>query len=196
MSFQYTPTRVSREDIVEWSVFTFIKNGLIQAEIPIPAQVDFKEAFNTNLFEGEIDKSWIAPGFHMGDGGKLFEMGSNLRRQEYTFEYWIIGLNATQGRNLAHIIKQLVDANLVIPILDITQPEPFPVIGALESAEEPSTVKREIVGQPEPWQQHLYCAYVKVVDFYYDSASGPMFSGYDGGTPWAGPLGEIDGGMP
>ena len=173
MSFQ--PSRVTREDIVEFSVLTYIQSGLVALGIPIPAEVDFKESFNTNLFNSEIDKTWIAPGFHQNDGGRLFELGSNLRRKTYDFEYWIIGLNATQGRNLANLIDQLVTTNLIIPILDLTQPQPYPLLGALLAAEEPSKVERAVVGNPEPWQQHLYCAHIKVMDEFY-APSSPLTS--------------------
>lgn len=169
MSFPttFTPSRVTREDIVEWSVFNYIKTGLAALGVPSPSMVDYIESFNTNLFEKEIDKSYIAAGFHMNDGGHLFELGSNLRRKIYTFEYWIIGLNATQGRNLAHLVSQIVESNLIIPIQDITKTAPYPTLGALEAAEEPSKVERQVVGNPEPWQEHLYCAHVRVMDEYY-----------------------------
>lgn len=164
MSFQ--ASRVVREDIVEASVFLFIQAGIAARGFPAN-MIGYKESFNTNLFESTIDKSWIAPGFHMNDGGHLWEIGSNLRRKVYTFEYWVIGLNAAQGKNLAHAVSEIVETQLIIPLLDITQPMPYPVIGSLESAENPASVTRAMAPDPLPWQQHLYTAHIPVLDFYY-----------------------------
>jgi hypothetical protein len=163
MSFQ--STRVTREDLVESSVFAFIKAGLEARGFP-DGQIEYLEAFQTTLFEGEVTKSYVAAGFHMNDGGMLFELGSTLRKKVYTFEYWIIGLNYAQGKNLAHAVSEIVEGALIIPLLDFTQPG-HPVIAALESAEHPAKVERSVVGNPMPWQQHLYCAHVPVLDYYY-----------------------------
>lgn len=195
MSYQIS--RVVREDLVESSVFAFIKAGLETRNFP-DDMIGYKESFQTNLFEGPLDKSYIAAGFHMNDGGVLWELGSNLRKKVYTFEYWVIGKTYDQGKNLAHAIGEIVEGSLIIPLLDFTQQGPdYPIIDALLSAEYPARVERSIVGNPMPWQQFLYCVHIPVQDFYYDTAGGPMIQGYDGGTPGSpGPIGDIDGGSP
>lgn len=164
MSVPYNPDRISRQDLVEQSVLYYIQNGLSGLGIT----PGYLEAFNTNLFENEaLDKSYIAEGFNSTDGGRLWELGSNLRRTLYNLEYWIIGLNYSEGRNLANQVRGLVEQNLIIPILDFTQPQPYPVIDALESAEHPAKVERAVVGNPLPWQQYLWQVCVPVLDFDY-----------------------------
>lgn len=165
MSVAFDPTRVSREDLIESSVLKFVQDGLAAVGLGTD-KIGYKESFNTDLFEGEIDRSYIAAGFHMNDGGRLWELGGTLRRKVYTFEYWVIGLNYEQGKNLAHQVGLIIEGDLIIPILDFTQPG-APVIDALESAEHPAKVERAIVGNPEPWQQYLYTVNIPVLDFYY-----------------------------
>lgn len=166
MNVPYEPERISREKLIEMSVLKYVQDGLATMGLGTD-KITYLESFNTNIFDAEIEKTYIAAGFHANDGGRLWELGSNLRRKCWTFEYWIIGLNYEQGENLANQVSLVVETDLLIPILDFTEPQPYPVIGALESAEEPAKVMRAIVGDPMPWQRFLYTVTIPVLDFYY-----------------------------
>lgn len=164
----FNADRVTREQMVAWSVFDYIKAALHARGFP-DDQIEYLQSFQSNLFGREegIDKVYVAAGFHADDGGKSIEMGSNLRRKCYSMEYWILGPTTVQAQSIKNAIQEAVEAVEVIPLLDYAQQPDPPVIDQLWMDEEPAKSERVAVPDPAPWQENLYLVTVRVMDDYY-----------------------------
>lgn len=193
MSFM--STRVTREQIVSWATFAFIKAALEERGFP-DDQIEYRQSFQSNMLgdEDTADHVIIAAGFHADDGGRLLELGSNLRRKTYQLEYWVVAPTAGMGDAMKNAIAEACEASDVIPLYDYTQTVDAPVIGFLWMDENPARGERVAVPDPAPWQENLYLVNVRVTDDYYPDWSAG--SGIDGGLPAGGQSDDIDGGGP
>lgn len=214
MSFM--SARVTREQLVSWAAFAFIKAALQARGFP-DDQIEYKQSFQSNLLgdEDTADHVIIAAGFHADDGGHLLELGSTLRRKTYQLEYWVVAPTPGMGDAIKNAIAEACEAQDVIPLYDYSQGvHGPPVIGFLWMDENPARAERVAVPDPAPWQENLYLVNVRVTDDYYPAmplgASDPEGSvdgggpgsddnpdlGIDGGLPPGGQLDELDGGGP
>lgn len=157
---------ISREDLVAQSVTDFARAGLLARGYP-PTAVAWVEAFNgaIELPDGQshLDRTTIAVGYGFDQGAEQAEIGSSLRTRLYTFEFFVLGKEQPWGRNVSSTLKLLLDCD-TIPLLDYRDPAQ-PEIDRL--IVEATTSEREAVPDPEPWQEDLWLAQVKVTDEYY-----------------------------
>jgi hypothetical protein len=156
---------ISREDIVEQSVFDFAKAALTGYGY-LPAHVEMRESFPYGLDDAQFTRTIIAAGFNFDDGGAQAELGSDLKRRLYTIEFFVFGTTATWGRNVANVLKSVLDAEGRIPLRDVEQAG-APVIDWLLVNDEPGPrVERQVVVDPEPWQHFVWTTTVGVLDEY------------------------------
>lgn len=161
---------ITREDYVEQSVQTFAKNELFDARSYPREQIEFLESFDDNMFEAQEEprKNYIAAGYDFDDNGRSAELGSDLIRRQYTFEFFVIGISSVWGKNLAQAIKFAIERDGLIPLLDIADTEAapdWPVIDQLVLVG--VSANRVIVQDPAPWQRHIWVTRVQVEDEYH-----------------------------
>jgi hypothetical protein len=161
---------ITREDYVEQSVQTYAKRQLFDVRGYPEEQIDWLDSFDDNMFTAthEPSKNYVASGFDFDDGGRAGELGSDLIRRLYTFEFFIIGLSSQWAKNLAQAIKFGIENDGVIPILDIADADAapdWPQIDALIL--EDVTANRVMVQDPAPWQRHIWVTRCRVWDEYY-----------------------------
>jgi hypothetical protein len=153
---------ITREDLISQSVMDHAVAGVAARGYP-PTQVAFLESFPYTLV-GQLEKNLIAAGFDFDDGGEQAELGSALKRRLYTIEFFIFGMTATYARNLAHVLKFVLEGDGRIPLKDIGQPG-SPIIDYL--IVEAVSVQHQIVADPEPFQEFVYTTTLRIYDEYY-----------------------------
>lgn len=157
-------SHITREDLVEQSVTDWLRHQMFTVRGYPSARVELVGAFDESKFDGPLDKNYLAIGFNFDDGGVLAELGSDLLRRTYTIEVWVIGLSATEGRNLANAVRDSMEQEGTVPLKDITQPS-TPIIDYL--IVDPVRVQRQPVPEPTPWQEFLWIVTVPVEDEYH-----------------------------
>lgn len=161
---------ITREDQIEQSVQNFVKAALTTNGYDSTV-VTVRDAFPTDDERAtEMTKTQVALGFNFDDGGKSMELGSDLTLRVYTIEFWVFGLTSRLGRNVANVIKAVLeDSGYLIPLQDVGV-SGHPVIDQLVISENRGiTVARQINHNPRPWDLNVWTTIVKVEDTYFPS---------------------------
>lgn len=156
---------ISREDMVTQSVQTYARHQIFDVRGYSPTKVEFRESFNFQMTDA-FERNLIAFGFNFDDDGEQAEMGSSLKRRLYTIEFFIFGLTNTYARNLANVLKFALEGEGVIPLLDISQTPPVEIDALVV---EGVSAERQIVHDPEPWQEFVWTTHLRVEDTYFAS---------------------------
>lgn len=153
---------ITREDLVSQSVMNFARTGMY-ARGYTPAVVEFIESFPYTR-EGPLTRNLIAAGFDFDDGGTQAELGSDLRIRLYTIEFFVFGLTNTYARNIANALKFTLDADDGrVPLIDIADPG-LPIVDYL--LVDSCSAERQVIPDPEPWQQFCFTTTLRVHDEY------------------------------
>lgn len=163
---------ITREDQVEQSVSDFVRAGLVAAGYD-EAQVILRDSFpGADERAKPLEKTTVAIGFNFDDGGRHIELGSDLTLRVYTIEFWTFGVTATFGRNVANVIRAVIEqGDYLIPLLAIEQVAK-PVIDQLVIQDERGvSVTRQIASDPRLWDRFVWTTTVKVEDTYMPTAA-------------------------
>jgi len=153
-------TRITRELQVKESVNKYAKDGLIARGYP-QDDWEFVESYPYGLVK--LDKNIVAAGFTFDDGGKNFELGSNLKERKYTIEFFVFGQTLTYAESLANAIKFTLEQDFTIPLLDITVAPPTQVdVMYVDQVH----ARRQPLPDPEPASEFVYYVFVEVTDYY------------------------------
>jgi hypothetical protein len=154
---------IQRADKVEQSVQDYVRAKLFDVLGYPEGQVEILDAWDSERFEGGLDKNYIAMGFNFDDGGKEGETGSTLVRKLVTIEFFVVAKNNTWGRNLKSAIVTALEQDRVVPLKDIGEPGQ-PVIDALPVI----TVSGEHqpIANPKPWQRFIWTVHLRLEDEY------------------------------
>lgn len=152
---------VTREDMIDQSVTDYVRAGLQSRGYDEP-DVKIVEAFPYTI--EKLDRQLVALGFNFDDEGEQAELGSDLKRRVYTIEFFVFGTTLTWARNLANAIKFACDVDGRIPLKDVSQ-DPAPVIDHM--LVNGIRTQRQVVPDPEPWQEFVYLTTVEVQDEYF-----------------------------
>ena len=158
---------ITREDAIEQSVSDYVRGELVARGYTV-AKVQVREMFPSQDERAtELELTQVAIGFNFDDGGKLVEMGSDLTRRVYTIEFWTFGATPTYGRNVANVIRAIVeDAGGLVPLKDVGTAGQ-PVIDQLQVLDEGGVrVTRQIASDPLPWDRNVWTTAVKIEDYY------------------------------
>lgn len=155
---------ITREDCIEQSVTNYLRTSILVDRAYPDTQVEFRESFPYELKPDEFDKNIVTVGFNFDDQGTQAEMGSSLKRRLYTIEFWVFGKTNTYGRNLANAVKFSLERDGIIPLFDIASTPPVQIDALIV---EGVNVDRQIVPEPEPWQQFVWTSTLRVTDEYY-----------------------------
>ena len=154
---------ITREDLISQSVYDYVKAGVIARGYDA-GKVEFRESFPYTLEDEKLQRSIVAIGFSFDDGGTQGELGSSLRRREYTIELFIFGRDQGWGRNVASAVKFTIDADGRIPVVNygsLAQPViDYLIVHSVSS-------ERQIIPDPEPYQENVWVVTAKVTDEYY-----------------------------
>lgn len=153
---------ISREDLVEQSVTDYARAAIFDDRGYPADQVEMVEDFPHNMTE--LTKNIIALGFNFDDQGTQAELGSDLKNRTYVIEFFVFGLTGTYAKNLANVLKFALDRDGIIPLKDIEQPD-APVIDSL--VVEGASTQRQVIADPEPWQEFVWTTTVRVTDTYH-----------------------------
>jgi hypothetical protein len=159
---------ISREDLIVQSIQSFVTSELRGLGYT-PQRVELLDGFDAGLFEeryGEtgLDRTYVAIAFQFDDGGTQAELGSSLKAYLHTIDFLIFGHTATWGRNVAHVIKSILNVERgALALYDYNVPnDPRPVLDYLP-IEEIST-EREHTYDPRPWQQFVWSTRLRIWD--------------------------------
>jgi len=159
---------ISREDLIAQSVYDFVEEHL-RARGYSERRVEMLESFPYTRQEAQLDHSLLAAGFDFDDQGQSAEMGSDLKIRVYTIQFVIFGPNNTEARNVANVVKFIVDganAEGGIPLRN------YGVEGAPELDRllvDGVMADRQIIADPEPWQENVWLTTAKIEDTYFAS---------------------------
>lgn len=158
--------RITREQMIEESLNILVRNALTARGFP----QDTSDTTGWSMMATypydlkELDTNLIAAGFEMDDGGKQFEIGSNLKERKYQLEFFVFGTSLTWGKSLSNAIKFSIEEDQAIPLYDITQTPPVQTGEWLELDHVHS--HRQPLPDPEPWQEFTYLVNCTVTDWY------------------------------
>lgn len=155
---------ISREDMVEQSVQDYVRNAIFVERAYPATQVEMIDGYPYGATT--LTKNLIAAGFNFDDEGEQAEMGSDLKRRLYTIQFIVFGKTNTYARNLANVIKFAIDREGFMPLKDISQPgapevDVLTVVGV--------SAERQIVADPEPFEQYIWTTTAQFEDVYYAS---------------------------
>lgn len=155
---------IPREQMVEQSVMDYARDKL-QARYSID-DVEIVDSYENYVREG-LSKTIVAVGFNFDDGGKQAELGSDLRTMEHVVEFFVFGITSTWAQNVARTLQGILWGELgTIPLLDYSDPAK-PEIDRLVVGDDPGPrAQREIVPDPEPWQEYVWTCRAPIQDTY------------------------------
>lgn len=156
---------ISREQIVEQSIEITARKILTDRGYS-EGKVALIDSFPDT--KGKLDKTYVAAGFNFDTGGEQAEMGSDLTRRQYTIEFFVFGPTMTWARNVASVLKFGLesDPNGTLPLFDL-EADPGTILDYL--LVDGATTERQIVPDPEPWQEFIFTVHLKVTDEYFAS---------------------------
>lgn len=153
---------ITREQYVHQSVQNYVRDRLRAKGYP-DSTYEWLDSFDDNMFDGDVDTNYVASGYDFDNEGEQAELGSDLTRRLYTFEFYVIGLTSVWAQNLANAIKHAAEYDRAIPLLDIAngdvQIDTLPLVGV--------TSNRVIAVDPQPWQKRVWVTRVRVEDTYF-----------------------------
>lgn len=157
---------ITREDMVEQSLTDYVRAGLEARDYG--SLVNIREAFPTPQERATpITVSQLAVGFNFDDGGRMIELGSDLTEREYTIEFWVFGKSHLLGRNIANVVRAVIEENDgALPLKNIgVVGQPQVDVMVVKRVR----VSRQISRDPHPWDMHVFTTMVVVEDVYYPS---------------------------
>lgn len=161
---------VTREQCVEQSVQDYVRDGLATHGY---GAVVMRDAFpSPDERAKELTVTTVAVGFNFDDGGTHVELGSDLTLRMYTIEFWTFGLTPTWGRNVAHVIRAILElGDYNIPLKDLSQIA-APVMDQLIIPDDHGiVVQRQIAHDPREWDRNVWTTTLKVEDYYLPTQS-------------------------
>lgn len=162
---------LTREDQVEQSVTDFVRAGFVALGYG-DDKVAVRDSFpGADERSRELLLTTVAVGFNFDDGGTHVELGSDLTLRIYTIEFWTFGISPTYGRNVANVIRAIIEqGGYLIPLKAIEQAG-APVIDQLIIQDERGiSVTRQLARDPRPWDRFVFTTTVKVEDTYMPQA--------------------------
>lgn len=160
---------ITREQKIVQSTQDFVKDALSEANY-WPQIVDIRDSFPTEQERSaELRKTAVATGFSFDDGGRKIEMGSDLTQRIHSVEFWTFATTATQGENIAHFIRSILEDSGLIPLKDLAV-DGAPIVDQLIIMDERGVrVERQFSRDPRPWDRYVWNTTVKIEDIYYPS---------------------------
>jgi hypothetical protein len=159
---------ISRQQIIVQSVQDYLRAKLAAHGIPADA-VTMLNAFDYQQFNDRpLDKEYVAAGFNFDKGTKPLELGSSLCQRTHVLEFWVFATTPQRGEALAGTIRDSLDDEGLIPLLDYNQ-DGDPIMDYLEVENPGPRSQRQIHPEPKPWQENAWTVTLPVIDTFYAS---------------------------
>lgn len=160
---------ITREQQVEESIQSFVRDQLV-ANGYGPDKVKYRDAFPTLEERAtELKLTQVSTGFTFDNGGRPVELGSDLKMRIHTIEFFVFGVTMNEARNVASVIRAILEDARIIPLRDIGAAG-RPVIDQLVILDDQGVaVTRQVASDPRPWDHYVFTTTVKVEDTYYPS---------------------------
>lgn len=156
---------ISREDLISQSVFDYAEAKMRARGYPAD-RVEFTDSFPYDSRDQGLTRTLVAAGFDFDDQGTPTGCGEAEITRLYTVQYIVFAPNDTEARNVANVVKFLVEAaNLEggIPLVDVNDAAKA-IIDRLEV--EGVSADRQIIPDAEPWQENVWTTTAKIRDTY------------------------------
>lgn len=153
---------IPRAAMIEQSVTDFARAGLTARGYM--DDVEIVDSFQGVPKDGALTRNYVTTGFNFDNEAEAAECGSSFSRRLYSQQFFVFGSSQTFGSNIAGVLEEILDVD-TIPLKDISQAG-APVIDQL-AVDQQVTHERQIVPDPEPWQQFVWTVTVHLVDEYY-----------------------------
>jgi hypothetical protein len=161
-------SNISRQQIIEQSVQDYLRAKLAAHSIPADA-VTLLDAFDYQQFNDQaLDREYVAAGFNFDRGAKPMELGSSLCQRTHVLEFWVFATTPQRGKALAGTIRDSLDDEGLIPLLDYNQ-DGNPVMDQLQVDETGLRAQRQPHPSPKPWQENAWTVTLPVIDTFYAS---------------------------
>lgn len=158
---------VNRETKVEMSVQAYAKARMEENGWSAD-RLEFLESFPFESFDGDVSKkNYMAFGFNFDDQGVAAELGSDLTRRIYTLEFFVFGQDELNAKSVANEMKFILDTEKRVPLLDVGEIG-MPLIDYL--LVKGASAQKVLVGEPKPWERHVWMTTVRVEDEYMPGA--------------------------
>lgn len=154
---------IPREQLIEQSVTDYVRTAIFDEYGYSEDKVELVESFDFSHVRETLERNIIALGFSFDDGGTQAEIGSALTTRVHTIEFFAFGITNTWARNLANVVKHVVERDGRVPLRDYADPAK-PIIDWLITYTARSA--RQPVPDPEPWQEYVWTTHVQVEDTY------------------------------
>jgi hypothetical protein len=155
---------VTREQKVTQSIQDYVRDWLLANDYT-PDIVQVLDAFPEEGLTETFDRSFVAAGFSFDDGGAQAELGSDLKRRVYNVTFWIFGLTAVAGQNIANAIKAAIERDGTVPLKDIGASGEE--IDRLVLLDEGGVLDERVpVREPRPWERNLWRVTARLEDYY------------------------------
>lgn len=154
---------IPREQLIEQSVTDYVRAAIFTEFGYSADKVELVEAFDFNRVREGLTKNVVTLGFSFDDGGTQAEIGSDLVTRTHTIEFFVFGLTNTWARNLANVVKHVMERDQRIPLIDYSDPAKPTIDYVL-----PLTPRaaRQPIAEPEPWEQFVWTTHVQIEDTY------------------------------
>lgn len=154
---------IPREQLIEQSVTDYVREAIFTEFGYAPDKVELVESFDFNKIREGLTKNVVTLGFSFDDGGTQTELGSDFVTRVHTIEFFAFGLTNTWARNLANVVKHVMERDQRIPLIDYSDAAK-PVIDYVL----PHTPRaaRQPINDPEPWEQFVWTTNVQIEDTY------------------------------
>lgn len=154
---------IPREQLIEQSVTDYVRTAIFTEFGYSPDKVELVESFDYNQIREGLTKNVVTLGFSFDDGGTQAELGSDLTTRVHTIEFFAFGLTNTWARNLAQVVKHVLERDQRIPLYDYSDAAKPLIDYLLPHA---ARAARQPIADPEPWEQYVWTTTVQLEDTY------------------------------
>lgn len=160
---------IDRESIIEQSVERYLRHQLFTVRGYPTDKVQILDAYpSEDRMTQPLDRNYIAIGWSADDGGRQAELGSNLKRRLYTFDFHVFGISRVWGKNLASVVRYSLESDGTINLIDPS--DGSTVLGYVDVDFVSS--QQAIVPNPRPWQENAWVTRLRVEDYYASELGG------------------------
>lgn len=160
---------ISREDQIERSIVDYLRAQLFTVRGYPTDRVELLDAYpdEKRMATPLAKVNYVAIGYAADDGGRNAELGTPARTRKYTYDFFVFATSRVWGRNLATVVRNCMETDMLVPILDLSTGQ------VVDSLQVDFASSQQIISQfPRPWQENAWITRVRVIDEYYSSAAG------------------------
>lgn len=154
--------RITREQQVVGSINLLVIASL--ATFGFGDAVELLPSYPYTLQKLDPGTAKVACGFTFDDGGKQFEMGSNMKERRYTIEFFVFAANQVLGESITDALKFSIEQDQVIPLYDVSV-QPAVLTGEWLELDNVHS-SRQPIPDPEPWMEFTFHCHCTVTDWY------------------------------